>query len=151
MKKVSTAGLYTYAGPVEKLLTVLGIIAAIIQGGCNPAAGIIFGMAQNGFGSNNTPDQTLDTMASLCLIDIYLGAVCFVFSALNEICWTCLGDRLGIKVRTLYLKAIMAKSVAWFDENKPQELPTKISSLVTLYQNGIGGKVERYVCQLQWV
>eukprot|EP01022_Parablepharisma_sp_SALTPOND_P020295 TRINITY_DN364_c1_g1_i1.p1 TRINITY_DN364_c1_g1~~TRINITY_DN364_c1_g1_i1.p1 ORF type:complete len:1324 (+),score=185.08 TRINITY_DN364_c1_g1_i1:6701-10672(+) len=140
-QKVSLFSLYRFAGGTEKILIFIGIIASICVGVCGPLISVFFGAAINGFSPTNSPDTVLDKVAEQCLLMVYLGIFAFVTSALVEATWTATGERLGVKVRTLYLQSVLQKEVSWFDTNRPQELPTKIASLVSKYQGGIGEKV----------
>ncbi len=138
-EKVTLCNLYRFAGHTENVLLLIGCIAALAAGVCPPLMGIVFGSAMNSYGSQNS-----DPMAKIktqCLRMIYVGIASLVFSALSEMCWTSAGERLGVKVRGLYLEAILKKEISWFDVNRPQELPTKVASLITKYQSGIGEKV----------
>eukprot|EP01022_Parablepharisma_sp_SALTPOND_P004760 TRINITY_DN120914_c2_g1_i1.p1 TRINITY_DN120914_c2_g1~~TRINITY_DN120914_c2_g1_i1.p1 ORF type:complete len:1441 (+),score=125.37 TRINITY_DN120914_c2_g1_i1:280-4602(+) len=148
LSKVSVFSLYKFCGFPEKTLLILGILTAAANGAALPMMCVVVGSAINGFSPKNTVDEVLDKVARQSLWMIYIGAISFVLGIVAEASWIALGERLGIKVRGLYLDAIMRKEVAWFDANHPQELPTKITSLVTRYQAGIGDKVGKVVISL---
>jgi len=140
--------LYKYASGTETTLIIIGAIASIAFGACPPLISIIFGGAIGDFDPLAGPEETLRRVIKQCLLMIWLGIAALGLSALSEITWTAAGERLGVKVRTLYLESVMKKSIPWFDENRPQELPTKISSLVAKYQGGIGEKVGKIVISI---
>ncbi len=142
-EKVSFLGLYRFAGTPERLLILIGTIAALGAGVCQPMMGVIFGSATNKFGSQNS--RPLDEIGTQCLRMLYMGVAALLLSAFSEACWTSAGERLGVKVRGIYLASILKKEISWFDVNRPQELPTKVASLITKYQAGIGEKVGKVI------
>lgn len=144
-KMVSFFSLYRYAEVIDNFLLILGIFGAIGAAISFQISMIFLGEATNGYSVTNTDNEIMDQISTNCIYNVYAGVANFILSAFTETCWTALGERLGIKVRELYLKSILKQSVPWFDQNKPQELPTKISSLINSYQSGIGGKVGKLI------
>ena len=146
-KKVSICALYRFSGRTEIILLIVGIIVAAAFGACGPLVAILIGDSTGSFGGED-PEEVFNTIKNRCLLMVYLGCAVFVLSAVNQSLWTYVGNRLGVKVRKLYLEAVLKKSVSWFDLNRPQELPTKIVSLITKYQDGIGDRVGKVIVSL---
>ena len=147
-KRTSLFLLYRFAGTKEKVLLALGVLSSLCVGVCGPLISILFGGAIGGFDPKTTHKTIVDTVSENCVLMVYLGIFIFFFSAFSQFTWTTAGEGLGVRVRTLYLKSIMKKDISWFDLNRPQELPTKISSLVAKYQGGIGEKVGKVVISM---
>ncbi len=146
--KISPLSLYRFCGRLDKVILVVGTLSAASVGATLPLMCVIVGEAINGFSPLNTMDEILATVSSRALWMLYIGLASFVLSILSESSWVAIGERLGVKVRSLYLNALMRKEVAWFDMNHPQELTTKISSLITKYQSGIGEKAGKVIMSL---
>ena len=143
-KEVSVFQLYRFAGNTEKILLIFGVIFAAGFGVCNPLMGSIMGVTTGDYGES-TNEEVLDSVKGHCLIMIYIGVSSFFLGTFTKLIWNFIGNKLGIKIRKMYLEAIMKKDVTWFDLNKPQELPTKIVSLISTYQDGIGDKFGKVV------
>jgi ATP-binding cassette subfamily B (MDR/TAP) protein 1 len=146
-KKVSIYALYRFAEKTEKILLVLGIIMAAAFGVCNPLVSVLMGNAMGDFGDEDGAN-VFDSMKNRCLMMFCLGFAALALSAINQFLWAYMGNRLGVKVKKLYLESVLKKSVSWFDLNRPQELPTKIVSLITKYQDGIGERVGKVIVSL---
>ena len=140
-KSVSIWALYKYAEKRDKILLFFGLLTGIAAGACMPIMCVLVGCAIDSFSMKYTTEEVLTNASEKALWIVYNSLVMFFFSMIAEGCWIAIGERLGIRVRILCLEAIMNKSVTWFDISKPQELPSKIGSLVMRYQGGIGEKV----------
>eukprot|EP00826_Nyctotherus_ovalis_P054726 TRINITY_DN718_c0_g1_i5.p1 TRINITY_DN718_c0_g1~~TRINITY_DN718_c0_g1_i5.p1 ORF type:complete len:1232 (-),score=388.43 TRINITY_DN718_c0_g1_i5:253-3948(-) len=113
-------------------------------GVCGPLVSVLMGDAIGEFGGEGDGD-VLDGVKDRCLLMVYLGVAAFCLSALSQMAWGLTGNRLSVKVRKIYLNSVLKKTVSWFDLNRPQELPTKIVSLITKYQDGIGERVGKVI------
>jgi len=142
--RVSIFSLFRFSGPKDKVLIIIGSIAGVAAGAGNPIRSIFQGRSVGGF----TAEDPMKTITEQILYMVYLGLAMMVCAGLMEFCWTAVGERIGVRVRTLYLRSVLKKDVSWFDINRPQELPTKISLLITKYQMGIGEKVGKVVMTL---
>jgi len=147
-RKVSIFSLYKYCQTFEFSLLILGIITGAANGASLPLMCVVIGSAINGFKPTNTMDEVLAKVAEQALWMLWIGIISFGIGMISETCWSALGERLGIRVRTLYLEALLKRDVAWFDVNRPQELPTKITSLITRFQNGIGERVGKIILSI---
>jgi len=139
--KVSIWSLYKYAEKTEKILLIFGLIGGVAAGTCLPVMCVIVGFAIDSFSLTYSSDEVLRNVSEKCLWIVYNSLIMFFFTAIAEGCWIAIGERLGIRVRILCLESILKKGVPWFDVNRPQELPSKIGSLIMRYQSGIGEKV----------
>ena len=119
------------------------LFRSICAGAIGPVRSVFNGNAIGSFGGGE--EDPMESIETQVLNMIYLGAGMLVAAAINEFAWSVVGERLGVLVRTMYLEAVMKKDISWFDLNRPQELPTKISSLINKYQSGIGEKVGKVI------
>eukprot|EP00826_Nyctotherus_ovalis_P045944 TRINITY_DN5133_c0_g1_i7.p1 TRINITY_DN5133_c0_g1~~TRINITY_DN5133_c0_g1_i7.p1 ORF type:complete len:1278 (-),score=456.32 TRINITY_DN5133_c0_g1_i7:19-3852(-) len=142
--RVSMFALFRFADARDKVYIVLGLIAGVGAGVGGPLRSVFQGKSIGGFTDEDPMEAVKDQVVNM----LYLAAGVVVCAGLMEYFWTSVGERIGVKVRTLYLQSVLKKEVTWFDINRPQELPTKISSLITKYQTGIGEKVGKVVMTL---
>lgn len=145
IKMIPIISLYRFCQGTDYILLFFGILGALGMGVSGAIIGVVFSDAVYGFKSSNSHDDVVDEVGRQCLGFIYVGLANLASSALCEGCWSAIGERLGIRIRIYYLEAIMKKSVSWFDVNKPQELPAKISEAVNKFQSGVGEKVGKLI------
>jgi len=72
---------------------------------------------------------------------LYVGVGIFYALSVASFCWTHVGDSQALKIRELYIKSVLRQDIAWFDENKVTELPTKIISATAKIQEGLGKRI----------
>ena len=144
-KPLPLSRIFKYTTPFEKMLLVIGSIAAICQGVAMPLMIIFLGEIMGAFTPTNTPEEAHKEVEKQALLLIIVGCVSFAVCVVMMSFWILIGERIGIKFRVLYLQAIFTKDITWFDLNKPQELPSKIINLCTQLQKGIGEKIANMI------
>ena len=55
--------------------------------------------------------------------------------------WMIISERQLHRVRVLYLHAVLRKDMAWFDENRPSELASQMTTNTAMMSSGMGEKV----------
>jgi len=55
--------------------------------------------------------------------------------------WMIVSERQLHRVRVLYLHAVLRQEMAWFDENRPSELASQMSTNTAMMTSGMGEKV----------
>uniref|UniRef100_A0A453FAL2 ABC transporter B family member 11 n=1 Tax=Aegilops tauschii subsp. strangulata TaxID=200361 RepID=A0A453FAL2_AEGTS len=76
---------------------------------------------------------------------IYLGIGTALASFLQVSCWTMTGERQSIRIRSLYLEAVLKQDVSFFDvEMTTGEAISRMSADTVLVQDALGEKVGKY-------
>ena len=73
-----------------------------------------------------------------------LWASSFIYNAMTD--WS--RERMLVKWKCLYLKAIVRQDVGWYDTNNPTELAPRIGEATKLIEEGMGGKAMIF---FEWV
>eukprot|EP00743_Colponemidia_sp_Colp-15_P010726 GILK01011850.1.p1 GENE.GILK01011850.1~~GILK01011850.1.p1 ORF type:complete len:1311 (+),score=265.06 GILK01011850.1:141-3935(+) len=143
--KVEYKKLFRFADSTDKLLMLLGSIAAIGNGGALPAFSIVFGSMIDTLGASATAEDMYNSVKENALLFVYIGLGAFLLS-IGEVCfWMIAAERQVRRMREAYLRAIMRQEVAWFDVNKPNELPSRLAGDCQKVQAAIGEKVGNYL------
>ncbi|CAG8541359.1 6798_t:CDS:10, partial [Scutellospora calospora] len=72
---------------------------------------------------------------------IVLGVSVFVVGYLQMSLWSVAGERQANRLRLLYYSAILRQDITFFDTVSTGDVTTRISGDISLYQEGISGKV----------
>nr|XP_032831471.1 ATP-dependent translocase ABCB1-like [Petromyzon marinus] len=96
---------------------VIGVVAAIVSGGVQPAFAVFFAKI---IGVFNEPDPQVKSTKTITysLIFLLLGAISFVSYFLQGVMFGKAGEILTMRVRGLLFKAILRQDISWFDDHK---------------------------------
>eukprot|EP00953_Heterococcus_sp_UTEX-ZZ885_P013590 7765-Heterococcus_DN1.PRE.2 len=121
-----------------------GTIAACITSCGFPVFIVYFGKAVDGFGK---PSASIDsTVSEFCLIFVITAVVTLIFGAFQVGLWTLAGERMSIRLKEQYVKAILRQDIGWFDSlGGSGQLPTMVTSLMAKVSDGIGRKVPEII------
>ena len=72
----------------------------------------------------------VDRISTVCLIYTFIGVGVWLFSYVSFCCLIIFSERVGVKIRTKYLEAILKQDCTWFDTNNPSELSAKLTKEV---------------------
>ncbi|XP_073049737.1 ABC transporter B family member 21-like [Primulina eburnea] len=142
---VSFYKLFSFSDAWDKLLIVVGTIAAIGHG-LNPALmALLFGELADAFGGNQS-GKILPVVSKVSLKLVYVALGCGVAAFLQVACWMITGDRQAARIRTLYLKTILQQDIAFFDkEVHTGEVIGRMSGDTVLIQEAMGEKVGKFI------
>jgi ATP-binding cassette subfamily B (MDR/TAP) protein 1 len=112
---------------------------------------LIFGKITNALGGGTESDGFLDTARDLALDYVYIGLGAWVASYFSYAFWMMTGERLAIRYRINYFKALLRQEIGWYDTLNPNELATRVSDECTYIQNGIGEKVATFIFSISQV
>ncbi|KAI8898553.1 P-loop containing nucleoside triphosphate hydrolase protein [Globomyces pollinis-pini] len=145
MKKVTFFKLFAYARGLDYLYIFIGSIAAAINGATLPLMTVFFGdIIQSFVMYNGSPESQIvldngvrDGVIKMCL----LGGLTFIVSYLQMACWMLTGENQSYRIKLAYFEAILRQDVGWFDEHNTGDLTNRLSSDMSLIQEGISDKV----------
>ncbi|PVU97356.1 hypothetical protein BB559_002055, partial [Furculomyces boomerangus] len=150
--------LFRYATPLEKLVLAVGIFCSICVGAGMPLMSLFFSNIAGAFISYSfyiNSDQLELAKSSLrstinhnCLIFLGLAAGMFVFSYGQSVTFSVIAERQTLRIRQAYYKSVLKQDMTWFDKTATGDLTTRISSDVSLIQDGIGVKVSYLIQHL---
>lgn len=150
LQGLSTVGkrartVFTFASTLDLILITISCLAAIIAGGLNPLLTVLYGQlvgSFNAFQNGSIEASTLRAnIAEFTLYFVYLGIAMFVSVYITTVGFYYSGERITRNLRRAYLKTIISQNIAFFDTLGTGELTTRITSDITLIQEGITGNL----------
>jgi len=145
VKPVSFLKLFRFAGAVEKILMLIGYLAAAGNGVLMPLSTLIFGDLTNTFSPLTPPDEMVSEAgkSSLKLLGFALGQL--VLGYISFAASIVVGERMATAFRRAYFKSLIKQEIAFFDSINPNELSTSIAQQCSDFQNGVGDKIATLV------
>uniref|UniRef100_A0A8I6XF60 ABC transmembrane type-1 domain-containing protein n=1 Tax=Hordeum vulgare subsp. vulgare TaxID=112509 RepID=A0A8I6XF60_HORVV len=141
-RKVPFFGMFRYASRSDLALMAVGTVAAMVNGMGDPLMTVVFSAVIDCFGAG---DNVLQRVSKVVLYYIYLGIGTALASFLQVSCWTMAGERQSIRIRSLYLEAVLKQDVSFFDvEMTTGEAISRMSADTVLVQDALGEKVGKY-------
>ncbi|KAK7508463.1 hypothetical protein BaRGS_00000029 [Batillaria attramentaria] len=128
---------------------LLGCIAAIINGGVQPAFAVIFGKIIGVFSNPDLNEQEEDIMMYSLLL-AGLGVIsCFAMFAQGYF-FAISGENLTVRVRDKTFRAMMHQEIAWYDEkeNSTGALTTRLATDASQVQGATGVRLGTAIMNL---
>uniref|UniRef100_A0ACD5VIJ8 Uncharacterized protein n=1 Tax=Avena sativa TaxID=4498 RepID=A0ACD5VIJ8_AVESA len=142
--KVPFFSMFRYAGRGDLALMAVGTVAAMVNGMSDPLMTVVFSTVIESFGAGDN-STVLQRVSKDVMYYIYLGIGSAVASFLQVLCWTLAGERQAIRIRSLYLEAVLKQDVSFFDvEMTTGEAISRMSVDTVLVQDALGEKVGKY-------
>ncbi|KAJ1954440.1 hypothetical protein GGI12_005790, partial [Dipsacomyces acuminosporus] len=151
--------LFRFSSASDKLLMIIGTVAACASGSAEPLLNVFFADIIGSFlkftynpNSLHNPQHRneLDhTTRKYCWYFFALGLGMWVVSTIQKLCWNIASERIGKRVRETFYTSILRQDISWFDEVTTGELTSRISGDVNLLQDGVGEKFSyliQYTC-----
>ncbi|XP_078091179.1 ATP-dependent translocase ABCB1 [Mustelus asterias] len=154
---VSLLALFRYAGCLDKLLMVVGSVAALIHGTGFPLMIIVFGEMTDSFVQNemltnvsgnstsNPTDSPLDTleeqMTRFSYYYVGIGCAVLLASYIQISFWSLAAARQTKKIRKAFFHAILRQEIGWYDVSEIGELNTRLTDDILKISEGIGDKI----------
>uniref|UniRef100_A0A453FAL7 ABC transporter B family member 11 n=2 Tax=Aegilops tauschii subsp. strangulata TaxID=200361 RepID=A0A453FAL7_AEGTS len=143
-KKVAFFGMFRYARRADFALMGVGTVAAMVNGMSEPLMTVVFAAVIESFGGSDN-SAVLHRVSKVVMYYIYLGIGTALASFLQVSCWTMTGERQSIRIRSLYLEAVLKQDVSFFDvEMTTGEAISRMSADTVLVQDALGEKVGKY-------
>lgn len=139
-----------YANPtwLDRILVVVGTIAAIAAGVPFPLVGIVFGQLVDNLNTatcdssvTGSTDGLQDSIDHKVLLLFYLSVATFVCIYTHCVCWSIASQRLGQRVRDRYLKSILGQDIEFFDNLQPGEVSSRLNGDIQAIETGTSEKV----------
>ncbi|XP_053322474.1 ATP-dependent translocase ABCB1 [Spea bombifrons] len=150
-KMVSPFTMFRYSSATDKLLMVVGSIAAIVHGAGLPLMMLVFGDMTDSFveaGQNAANNQSMnstfnlqDQMTTYAYYYTGLGFGVLVTAYIQISFWTLAAGRQIRKIRRNFFHAVLRQEISWFDVNDAGELNTRLTDDVAKVNEGIGDKI----------
>ncbi|KAF7802891.1 ABC transporter B family member 11-like [Senna tora] len=130
----------THEDSWDRMLMLVGAIAAIANGMSLPLMTIIFGDVFDAFGAHS------DTKKLVSLDFVYLALGTFFASFLQVSCWMVTAERQSARIRRLYLQAVLRQDIGFFDkEITSGQVVASMSGDALLIQEATGDKVGKLI------
>ncbi|KAF7023326.1 hypothetical protein CFC21_035870 [Triticum aestivum] len=141
-RKVPFFSMFRYASRADMALMAVGTVAAMVNGMGDPLMTVVFAAVIDCFGAG---DNVLQRVSKVVMYYIYLGIGTALASFLQVSCWTMTGERQSIRIRSLYLEAVLKQDVSFFDvEMTTGEAISRMSADTVMVQDALGEKVGKY-------
>ncbi|KFX88076.1 hypothetical protein V490_07855 [Pseudogymnoascus sp. VKM F-3557] len=151
-----TIFIQTEPSKLDNLLFVTGIISAIASGIPFPLLGIIFGQLLDDFNSESCAveassgaDYQSDVNYKVLYI-IYLAIAQFGFVYIHLVSWSLGGARLAQRLREQYLRSLLRKEPAFFDDHPGGEVSSRLNGDITMIRMGTSEKVGIYLSSISF-
>ncbi|XP_078273190.1 ATP-dependent translocase ABCB1-like isoform X1 [Rhinoraja longicauda] len=157
IEMVSPLSLFRYADCKDKLLMVLGSVAAIIHGFAMPLMIIVFGEMTDSFvldalmkniTANSTLNATADftetleeQMTRFSYYYVGLGAGVLIAAFMQISFWSLAAARQTKKIRMDLFHAVLRQEIGWFDVSEVGEINTRLTDDISKIYDGIGDKI----------
>ncbi|KAL2239954.1 ABC transporter B family member 11-like [Sesamum indicum] len=146
VEKVPYYKLFSFADPTDYALMVVGVITAIGTGLSLPLMTVLFGELANSFGQNVDTGRVVNEVSKVSVKFVYLalGAGTAAFSQVA--CWMITGERQAVRIRNLYLRAILRQDIGYFDkETNTGEIVERMSTDTVIVQDAMGEKIGKFL------
>ncbi|KAI1757140.1 leptomycin B resistance protein pmd1 [Xylaria castorea] len=139
------SSVFSFATPLDFAIIAICCLSSIIAGGLNPLLTVLYGQIVATFDSfqNGTvsASKLQSDVSKFSLYFVYLAIAIFVFVYITTVGFYYTGERITKNLRRTYLKTIIRQNMAFFDTLGTGELTTRITSDITLIQEGITGNL----------
>ncbi|KAG7166950.1 ATP-dependent translocase ABCB1-like 1 [Homarus americanus] len=157
--------MFRYSTASERFLMVIGVLAAVLAGGCMPAMFILFGRIANAFVyreitskldaanvtelwqtilkenpqyANHSMEKVLQQME-----EVYGGNGDFIGEVVTFGVGTII---VGVyRLRGRFLHSILRQEIGWFDTHKTNDFASRVTEDLSKMQEGMGEKIGLYI------
>ncbi|KAH7562562.1 hypothetical protein BM1_02082 [Bipolaris maydis] len=139
-----------YADPtwLDRILVLVGAIAAIAAGVPFPLIGIVFGqlvdeintVTCNNRAGTSTPSEESDITPKILLL-VYIAIASFACIYTHLVCWNLASQRLAQRVRDRYLRNLLRQDMTFFDKLQAGEVSSRLNGDIQAIESGTGEKV----------
>lgn len=154
LPKVGFWKLLSFSTPHERVCMACGILCAAISGSSIPIWLILLNNSINamlstaailnaigGGGSEGLVSMISEQLVNLVIAFALVGVVSLVSGCLYVALWTFTGERQSLRIKEEFVKAAFLQDAEWFDQNNPQELPTKVANAMQDISDALGRKI----------
>ena len=109
------------------LLLVFGFIGAIGFGATAPAFCVIFGEMLDDMGMSASSDNGIENLKWQAKVLVIIGVYAWIVAFFMVSFYALFGERITFKTRIAYFSACLNKDSAYYDEQNPNEMASKIA------------------------
>ncbi|OMH80546.1 Multidrug resistance protein 1 [Zancudomyces culisetae] len=142
--------LFRFATTLDKMMILFGVVGSAGTGVSMPLMTVFFSDIMGSFisynslvieGSKAEADDLLNSEVKKTVkIFGILAAALYVVSYATYLCWNATAAKQAKRMREAYYRAIMSQEIEWFDSVNTGDLTTRMSSDISLIQEGINEK-----------
>jgi ATP-binding cassette subfamily B (MDR/TAP) protein 1 len=147
-RQIAFSKYFTYLTPMDRLLLVVGTLAAVLAGAILPSISLVMGNVAAAFttgGSNSGQVSIISQMSVIASIVMLIALSLFVFSYMFFAFWQHLAENITIDLRKRYIAALMHQEIAYFEINKVEQIPAQIAEIFDTVQASIGEKIANLI------
>ncbi|KAG8370995.1 hypothetical protein BUALT_Bualt13G0041100 [Buddleja alternifolia] len=138
VEKVPYHKLFSFADSADCALMIIGFITAVGSGLCLPLMTLIFGELANSFGRNVETKSVVNEVSKVSLKYVYL-ALGSGFAAFSR-------ERQAVRIRNLYLRAILRQDIGYFDKQiNTGDIVERMSTDTIMVQDAMGEKIGKFL------
>ncbi|KAL3850148.1 hypothetical protein ACJIZ3_012030 [Penstemon smallii] len=146
VEKVPYHKLFAFADHADFALMFIGVITAVGSGLGLPLMTLLYGELANSFGQNVESKRVVNEVSKVSLQFVYLALGSGISAFSQVACWMITGERQAVRIRNLYLRAILRQDIGYFDkETNTGEILERISSDTINIQDAIGEKIGKFL------
>ena len=124
---------------LDAFLIFIGTTASMIAGFIIPSISILIGSIAENLKWDNLcirqlNDQIIDTTKTVLIVT----CVIFIFSYIFYSFWMIAASRITLKLRKIYLRALLKQEIEYFEKNNIEELPSQIGEIFDTIERAIG-------------
>ena len=90
----------------------------------------------------------MSSLKQQALYMVFIGVFAFVMSSSMNVTCALFGENVAFKTRVRYFTTCIEKDAAFYDENVPTTMASRISKECTAIQKGVGEKIANIVYQI---
>ena len=128
---------FRYATGLDMILWGFAMFATVIYAAAMPGFILLFGEMINSLGGTSG----FASLKDQALYMLYIGVGVMVVAGSQLFLFMWFADRITHRIKIKYFEAALNQDAAFFDENNPTEMASKIAKETTSIQKGIGHKV----------
>ncbi|KEG12560.1 putative ATP-binding cassette protein subfamily B, member 2 [Trypanosoma grayi] len=144
VKRASIADMFRSATTLERIIMVIGALAAFGSGVSSPAFMFIFGQMARSAIMGDAHDVTTKFAVMMAI----LGSVDFVLTSVQNMCWVFSAARQVGNMKIRYFNAVLRQDLSWHDRHKPGELVSRITTDMHAVENGINERLSKGIVSL---
>uniref|UniRef100_A0A7S2S7J6 Uncharacterized protein n=1 Tax=Mucochytrium quahogii TaxID=96639 RepID=A0A7S2S7J6_9STRA len=137
VESVSLLGVFRYADSLDWLLMLAGMLCGLGTGVVLPLFSIIFGSMYNDFQSGTS----ILEFGRQYAFKFGMFAVATLCTGFGQVCFfTLSSERQTLRIRKMYLQAVLSQDITWFDTCKSGELSSQIAENTIIIREALGDK-----------
>lgn len=130
---------FAYNDAKDNLMLAVGTIGAVVAGLLIPSIALIMASVAQSFGESGTSASAMaDKVAGLTKSVALVAAAIFFFGYLFFALWQHLAENISLKLRKLYLNALLQQEIAYFERAQIESIPAQMGEIFQTVQRSIG-------------